>query len=225
MPILSAEFHLYLFGICAIYSIDRVIDNPGPSRQIWVTWVLAGGFFISIAASLFLVFRLSLQAIFALGLLSFVTVLYIWVKQVPFLKGFWAAIVWGWTTVALLFTDTQWFALHFWRMQVSLPIVILMTCAIIMCDFKDIESDQLNGVKSLPVLMGIKRTVWVISLLLFVAAIVSLEENRIGLLVGSILLFVLAQFPGFLSKRVIGPLVVDAALVIPGTLIALHIIS
>jgi len=225
MPILPAGFHLYLFGICAIYSIDRVIDNSDPSRQVWVTWALTGGFLISITASFFLVFQLSLQAISALGLLSFVTVLYVWVKQVPFLKGFWAAIVWGWTTVALPFADTQWFALHFWTLQVSLPVVILMACAIIMCDFKDIKNDQFNGIKSFPVLLGTKRTVWAISLLLVITAIISLEENRIGLLVGSILLFILAQFPDFLSKRVVGPLAVDAALVIPGALIAFHIIS
>jgi len=225
MPIQFAGFYLYLLGICAIYSIDRVIDNSDPSRQVWVTRTLVLAFSISIIASLFLVVQLSLQAISALVILLLVTVLYLWVKRVPFLKGFWAALVWGWTTVALPFADQQWFALHFWTMQVSLPIVILMTCAIIMCDFKDIEADKLNGVKSVPVILGTKRAVQVISLLLFISGIISLDEKRIGLLIGSVLLLILVQFPEFLAKKTIGPLTVDAVLVIPGLLIAFRVIS
>jgi len=224
MPISRVGFQLYLLGICAIYSIDRLVDNSDPSRSFWVTAVLAAGFLVSVSISGILVFQIPIQSISTLLLLSVLTLLYVWVKRFPFAKGFWAAMVWGWITVAAPFLDKQWFAWQFWTLQVSLPIVILMACNIIMCDFKDIKSDRLNGIKSLPVLLGTRKTTWAISLLIIIAAVISFDENRPGLFIGSILLLLLAQFPNLLSRRVLGPLMVDAALVIPGVLIVLHII-
>lgn len=93
-----------------------------------------------------------------------------------------------------------------------------------LCDFKDIKSDRLHGVKSLPVIWGLRKTTLIISALLFIAAIIAFHENRIGLVVSGAALLALAQFPRLLSLDAIGPLIVDVSLTLPGLLIALHLI-
>jgi len=225
MPVIASGFHLYLFGICAAYSFDRIVDNTDVSRPLWLKTTLALGFLVSTLAGFFLAIRLSVQTFAALVLFSIITLLYFQAKKLPFVKGVLVAVVWVWAGVALPFANTHWFAWQFWTMQISLPVVILIASNVILCDFKDIQSDHVNGVRSLPAMLGSRRTVLVVSILLAIAAVISFQENRMGLVVSSALLLLLTQFPHLLSLDVLGPLIVDASLTVPGVLIALHLIS
>ena len=225
MPIVSSGLHLYLFGICAAYSFDRLIDNANISRPLWLTASLLLGFLVSTLSGFFLAVHLSLQTVSALVLFSVLTLLYSRAKKLPLVKGILVAIVWGWAGVALPFANNHWFAWQFWDMPISLPVVVLMACGVILCDFKDIKSDYVHGVRSLPVVLGSHKTTMLISGLLMVTALISFQENRMGLVVSSTLLFWLAHFPVLLSLDAIGPLVVDISLTVPGVLIALHLIS
>lgn len=225
LPILTSGLHLYLLGIWAAYSFDRIADNAEQSRPLWLTTALALGFVLSTIAAFFLVIHLSVKTFSALLLFSAITLLYIRAKKLPFVKGALVSIVWGWAGVALPFANHHWFAWQFWTMQISLPLVILMTCNVILCDFKDMKSDHLNCVKSLPAMLGPRRTIMIVSILLVTVAIISYEENLKGLLISGAALFLLAQFPRLLSLDAIGPLIVDASLTVPGLLIALHLIS
>jgi len=102
---------------------------------------------------------------------------------------------------------------------------LLVACGVVLCDFKDIKADHQQGVKSLPTMLGSRRTTLVISAVLVVTALISYGENRMGLVISSLLLILLTQFPRLLSLKAIGPLIVDAVLAIPGFLIAFHLIS
>ncbi len=224
MPIIASGLHLYLLGICAAYSLDRIVDNPDASRPLWMKIALASGFLVSALAGFFLAIRLSIQTFSALILFSTISVFYFQAKKLPFVKGLLVAVVWGWAGVALPFANTHWFAWQFWTMQISLPVVMLIACNVILCDFKDINSDHVRGVQSLPAMLGSRRTMWILSISLVIAAMISFQENRMGLVVSSALLFLLTQFPRLLSLDALGPLIVDAALTIPGVLIVLHLV-
>ena len=225
LPIIASGLHLYLLGICAAYSLDRIVDNPDLSRPLWLQAALASGFLVSALAGFFLAIRLSIQTFSALILFSTISVFYFQAKKLPFVKGLLVAVVWGWAGVALPFANTHWFAWQFWTMQISLPVVMLIACNVILCDFKDINSDHVRGVQSLPAMLGSRKTMWVLSISLVIAAMISFQENRMGLVVSSALLFLLTQFPGLLSLDALSPLIVDASLTISGVLIALHLIS
>ena len=109
-------------------------------------------------------------------------------------------------------------------MQTSLPLVILIAAGVILCDLKDLKLDGIDDVQSLPVMFGLRNTIWVTSALLLIAATISYKQGRMGLVISSATLIGLAQFPFLLSQDAIGPLLVDAALTLPGFLIFLHLV-
>ena len=134
------------------------------------------------------------------------------------------AVVWTWAGVALAFQNQNWFAWQFWTMQTSLPLVILITAGVILCDLKDLKRDVRNDVRSLPLMFGLRNTILITSALLLVAGAISYEQGRMGLVISSAALIVLAQFPSVISLDAIGPLLVDAALALPGFLIFFHLV-
>ena len=225
LPISTSGLYLYLLGICAAYSLDRIVDNDDPSRPMWMNAALFTGFLFSATVGFFLALHLSAQTFSALVLFSAITLSYAWIKRLPFAKGVLVGVVWVWAGVALSFLNHHWFAWQFWTMGVSLPMVILIACGVVLCDFKDIKADHMQGVKSLPAMLGSRKTVLVISVLLVVATLISYQEDRMGLVISGVLLFLITQFPRLLSLKAIGPLIVDAVLAVPGFLIALHVIS
>jgi len=225
LPISSSGLHLYLLGICAAYSLDRIVDNTDPSRPTWVEAALYTGFLFSVIVGFFLALHLSAKTYSALLLFSLITLLYAWIKRLPLAKGVLVGIVWVWAGVALSFSNHHWFAWQFWEMGVSLPMVMLIACGVVLCDFKDIKADHMLGVKSLPAMLGPRKTVLIVSVFLIAATFVSYQEGRMGLVISGVLLFLLAQFPRLLSLKAIGPLIVDASLALPGVLIAFHLVS
>jgi len=225
LPFLSAGLHLYLLGILAAYSLDRIVDNDDPIRPPWVNGALIIALILSAVLGIHLSLQLSIQTFSALLVFCAATIIYVRVKKIPLLKAAWVAIVWVWAGIAIPFANGHWFAWQFWTTSVSLPVVILMICNVTLCDLKDIDSDKIHGVKSLPAIIGLRKTLVIVSSLLVIASIISFHENRIGLLLSSVLLFLFAQFPQVLSTKVLGPLIVDASMVLPGVLIALHVIS
>lgn len=224
LPILSSGIFLYLLGILAAYSLDLWLDPSEEIRPTWLTAMLFVGFLISATLGALIVVRLSVKTISVIVLFSIITVFYRQTKKIPFLKAGLVAIIWAWAGVALPFQNQNWFAWQFWIMQTSLPLVILIAAGVILCDFKDLKLDSIDDVQSLPVILGLRNTIWVTSALLLIAATISYEQGRMGLVISSAALIGLAQFPFLLSQEAIGPLLVDAALTLPGFLIFLHLV-
>lgn len=224
LPILPSGIFLYLLGILAAYSLDRWLDPSEEIRSGWLTATLFVGFLVSTTLGALIVVRLSVKTISVIVLFSIITVFYRQAKKIPFLKAGLVAIIWAWAGVALPFQNQNWFAWQFWTMQTSLPLVILIAAGVILCDLKDLKLDSIDDVQSLPVMFGLRNTIWVTSALLLIAATISYEQGRMGLVISSAALIVLAQFPFLLSQEAIGPLLVDAALTLPGFLIFLHLV-
>ena len=224
LPILPSGIHLYLLCILAAYSFDRLYDNNDSSRPAWIKITLLSGFLAASVLGFFFALQVSIQTLSAMVIFSIITVFYSWMKKFPFVKFLLVSIVWAWAGVALPFANQHWFAWQFWTMQTSMPLVILIACGCILCDFKDITSDLTDGVRSLPVTFGPRNTILITSALLGITAFISYFDGRPGLLVSSLILIGLAQFPKVLSLDAIGPLVVDMVLTIPGFMIALHVI-
>jgi len=223
LPILTSGINLYLLCIFAAYSFDRLLDNDDPTRPGWLNLALWVGLLAAAIPGAILVLQLSLQTLSALVIFALITFFYTRLKKFPLAKFLLVSIVWIWAGVALPFDNPHWFAWQFWTMGVSAPLVILMVCNCILCDFKDVASDTLNGVRSLPVLLGPRTTMFITSALLVITAYISYIDGRPGLLISSLLMTALAQFPKLLSLDAIGPLMVDMTLAIPGFLIALHL--
>lgn len=222
LPFSPAGIQLYLLVICAAYSFDRLMDHTGKEHAAWLTATLWAGFLFSTALGLFLAFFLSIQTISALLVFSVITLFYRKAKRFPFLKTVLVAVVWTWAGVALPFANHEWFAWQFWTLDASLPLVMLIAAGCILCDFKDLKFDHEGGVRSLPVMFGLRKTILFTSMILFVAAFVAFQEGRMGIVVSSVALMFLARFPSLLSLEAIGPLLVDCALTIPGVLIFIH---
>lgn len=224
LPILPSGILLYLLGILAAYSLDRWLDPSEEVHPNWLTATLFIGFLVSATLGALIVVRLSVKTISVIVLFSTITIFYRQVKKIPFLKAGLVAIIWAWAGVALPFQNQKWFAWQFWTMQASLPLVILIAAGVILCDLKDLQLDSITDVQSLPVVFGLRNTIWVTSALLLIAATISYKQGRMGLVFSSIALIGLAQFPFLLSQDAIGPLLVDAALTLPGFLIFLHLV-
>jgi hypothetical protein len=224
LPIVSSGMYLYLLTIWAAYSLDRLLDKPKEARPLWLTSSLWIGFIVSTMFGAILVAQLSFKTISVIALFSIITILYTRVKKIPFLKTVLVAIVWAWAGAALPFPNQDWFAWRFWTIQASLPLVMLIAAGTILCDFKDLKLDSENGVRTLPVMLGLRNTILGTSILLVIAALISYEQGRIGLVISSAALIGLAQFLAILSMDTLGPLLVDAALIIPGLMIFLHLV-
>jgi 4-hydroxybenzoate polyprenyltransferase len=221
LPISTSGVSFYLFAIWAAYSLDRLLE-PLEERPAWLKASLLIGLLISAGLGSILVIKLSPQTISLILLFSIIVFIYHRAKKFPLFKTLLVAIVWTWAGVALPFENQKWFAWQFWTMQISLPLVILLATNAILCDFKDLKLDGLHGVHSLPVMLGLRNTTIVVSVLLVIAAVISYEQGRMGLVVSSAVLIGLAQFPLLLSLDAVGPLLLDAALALPGLLILLR---
>lgn len=224
LPISNPGFLLYLLGILAAYNLDRLVDSNEKLRPVWLTVSLWAGFTISAVFGTVLALQLPLQTISVMVLFAIVTIFYPWLKKIPFLKAVLVAIIWIWAGVALPFQNQHWFAWQFWTMPTSLPLVLLIATGVIMCDYKDLKYDRENGVRSLPVMFGLSKTILVVSALLLITGGIAYEQGRMGLVISSVILIGLVQFPSVLSIDAVGPLLVDAALALSGFLIALHLV-
>ena len=216
--------YLYLLAILAAYSLDRWLDPPDELRPSWLTTMLLVGFLVSSILGALIAIQLSAKTISAIVLFSIITIFYSKVKKLPFLKAVLVAIVWIWAGVAISFENQNWFAWQFWTLQISLPLVILIAAGVILCDFKDLKLDDKDGVRSLPVMFGLHNTILATSALLLVAAAISYEQGRMGLVISSLALMVSAQFPSIIALDALGPLLVDVALTLPGFLIFFHLV-
>jgi hypothetical protein len=73
-------------------------------------------------------------------------------------------------------------------------------------------------------MFGSRKTILAVCALILIAGVIAYEQGRMGLVVSSVALIGLAQFPFVLSQEAFGSLLVDTALALPGILIVLHLI-
>ena len=213
-----------LLGICAAYSLDRVVDaGPNPGRA-WVRGTLIVTGLLAAFAGMFLLLRMPVETAAIVPVLSIIALAYRSLKRVPLAKNVFVPLVWTWATIALPFPDGSWFGWRWMVEPIAGPLFLLLAAGVLLCDLKDERADRLDGVPSLAVVCGARRAAWVGMALAAIAGMAAYVEHRSGLAVSAIGLGLSAPRPGLLATDVIGPLVVDVLLSLPGFLIVSRLV-
>lgn len=223
IPLYSNGLILFLAGIWAAYSLDRLTDEPTRQSR-FLKIALVSGLVAAVALCAFSAAHLSLKTLSAVAVFSFLALLYRRLKKFPLLKTFIVALVWVWAGAALSVKTDEWFGGDWWTMSAAIPLFLLIAAGCILCDLKDVEADKKQNVRSLPVLFGVRRTVLIVMVLAGIAAVIAASQNRPGLLISSLTLIVFAQYPSILAVEDVGPLLVDFILTLPGILIAAKVV-
>jgi hypothetical protein len=215
---------LFLCGIVAVYSLDRVLDASHGEDASWLRPVLwVSGIAASLACG-WLLFQLPLRSAVLAPVMAVTALAYPALKRPPFSKTLVVAVVWTWAAIALPFHDQSWFGWRWILLPVSIPLLLLMASGCLLCDLSDIRSDRAARVLTAPVLLGGAMTARIAVGLAALGAVCALGVHRPGLAVGGLGLAALGLFPSLLARDTIGPLIVDVALTLPGVLIVTRVV-
>lgn len=213
-----------LLGIGAVYSLDRILDVPADPLDAWTSRLLrvvAVAFAVAAAA---LSCTLPWPTAFLVPLMGAGAILYPVIKRFPLTKTVFVPLVWTWCAIALPFNDGSWFGWHWMLQPIATPLFLLLAAGALLCDLKDEAHDRRSGVTSLPVLLGARRATLVAVALAIAAGVAAQAERRSGVALSALGLSLSTLRPALLATDVVGPLVVDVILTIPGLLIAAHIV-
>ena len=210
-------------GILAAYSLDRAREGP-PPRSPTARLLRIVGAAATVACGAFAL-RLPWSTALVVPTLGAVALLYARWKRHLFTKLVLLPAVWLVAVVALPFADRGAFE---WRLllppngtaAVLLAVFLLVAAGCYLCDLKDEHADRSAGVASLPVRVGGAATARISAVMAAVAALLAALVGEFELALGAGLLVVAAQHRERIAAPVLGPLLVDAVLSLPGLLIA-----
>jgi hypothetical protein len=223
-PFSAAGMVLFTAGIGCAYSLDRLLDRPPDGYPRWVFLALVATFAAAALAGAASAVCLPVKTLSAAIIFAAASLLYRRLKQYPTAKTLLVAVVWTWGGAALPILNHHWAAWDWWSINVSYPLILLLSAGCILCDLKDTEADRRAGVKSLPVVLGASRATAIAILLAATGALIAWSEGRMGLFYSGSLLAAAALFRPLLSRPAVGPLLVDAILSLPGLLILTHMV-
>ncbi len=223
LPVSPAGRDLLLLGIGAAYSYDRLAD-PAEAASPALLALLRLGFVACAAGTLMLLPRMPVGTLALLPVLSTAVLAYRWAKAYPWVKALLVPLVWTWAGLALPLADGSWLGWRSLAHPVALPLFLLLAAGCLLCDVNDAARDRARGVRSLPVQVGVGRTLLVAALVAIVGAATGLAQGRLGLVADGLLLAALAACRPLLMLESWGPLAVDLALTLPGILILAHLI-
>lgn len=216
-----------LAGVLAGYSLDRVLDAPRPDAAMpepgerMRRLLLGVGGLAAIvcgAAALHLPFG-SAVVVPTLGTIA---VLYPRLKRQLPTKLLLLPTVWGLAVVALPFPDGSLFAWRSLAQPVVAVLFLLVAAGCLLCDLKDERADAAAAVPSLAVLVGGARAARIAAGLALLGAILAFAIDEPELSIGGALLAVPAMHAPLLAVDVLGPLLVDVLLSLPGFLVVLR---
>jgi 4-hydroxybenzoate polyprenyltransferase len=223
-PIQWPGLALLCCGILVAYSLDRLVDVSAKAVPAGLPAALGIAASGGMAAGAIFLARLPVRTALLAPLLGLVVVAYPRLKSLPALKTVLVPGVWTWSLMALPFADGSWLGWRVWLTPVAVPLMCLIASGCLLCDLKDVDTDEQASVSSLPVLLGVHATVAAAMLLALSGAIFALAEGRLGLVVAGLGLSLIAFRPHLVARDVVGPLLVDAILTLPGVLILLRVI-
>jgi len=223
-PFSAAGMVLFTAGIGCAYTLDRLLDKPANGYPRWVFLALVVVFATAALAGVVAAVCLPVKTLSAAIIFAAASLFYRRLKQYPTAKTLLVAVVWTWGGAALPIIDNHWAAWDWWSINVSYPLVLLLSAGCILCDLKDTEADSKLGVRSLPVVLGGNRATAIAIALALTGALIAWSEGRMGLFYSGSLLVTAALFRPVLSRPAIGPLLVDAILSLPGLLILTHLV-
>ena len=214
-----AGLTLLLSGIGAAYSFDRIgaPDQSGTSGYLRGVLITALTLCAGTICFLALSGKISAGSLEVVAALAGISLLYRHIKRFPLVKTLAVAFCWIWACATLTFGRGGF---HWLTLDVTPPLILMISAGCILCDLKDTQEDRREQVPSLPALLGTRPTCLIATGLALLAAILALLHHRYGLTIGALLLAIAAQFPSLLSMKPTGPILIDSILILPGALIA-----
>lgn len=225
LPYSPVGLTLFLSGIGAAYSLDRLWDHKGTIHTRWMDITILAVFIICTITGLIAAIQIPRITILAVVFFSLSSILYKWVKKYYLVKTLIVTAVWIWALMLLPVSGSSLFNWQWWTSGIAIPLSLEFISATILCDIKDLKSDRRYRVPSLPVTLGIKTTTLIAGAVALVAAGIAWKEGYDALCISSFCLAILSQFPSLLSRKNIGSLTVDATLALSGLLIVLNVVK
>lgn len=222
-PADPAGVTLLLFGIGAAYSFDRAIDTLG-TGAVRLARALMAAAAASMAMTGALLTALPIETAALVPLVGVLALSYPVLKRLPLWKTVVVPLVWTWCAIALPFNDGSWLGWHWLREPVAAPIFLLMAAGCVFCDLKDEARDREAGVASLPAVLGSPSARRIAVAMAVIGGLTAFAQGRLGLTCSALALCGAALQPRLLATDVVGPLLVDAILTLPGVLIAARVI-
>lgn len=214
---------LLMAGIGAAYSFDRLVDSPVRALPPWLLFILGGSFVLCAGTIFFLLAKgeIGSDCLSIVAVLSAVSMLYQKLKRIPLAKTAVVSISWIWACSTLPLSRGE---PHRLSLDVTFPLLLLISAGCILCDLKDMTEDRKARIPTLPALLGTDSSCLVATGMALLAASLAFLHHRFGITAGALLLTVAAQFPTILAMKSFGPIMVDSILTIPGILIATGVV-
>ena len=209
-----------LAGVLAGYSLDRVLDAPrsGHGERLRRVLLGTGGLAAIVCGAAAL--RLPFGSAIAVPILGALALFHPRLKRRWPIKLVLLPIVWVLAVVALPFPDGGAFAWRSLGQPVVAVLFLLVAAGCFLCDLKDERADAAASVPSLVVLVGAVGAARIARGLALVGATLALAIGELELAVGGALLAAAAGHARLLAVDVLGPLLVDVLLSVPGILVA-----
>lgn len=210
-----------LAGVLAGYSLDRVLDAPRSGHGERLRRVLLGTGGVAAIVCGAAALRLPFGSAIAVPILGALALLH------PRLKRRWPTklvllpVVWALAVVALPFPDGGAFAWRSLGQPVVAVLFLLVAAGCFLCDLKDELSDAAASVPSLVVVVGAAWAARLAGGLALVGAVLAFAIDEPELALGGGLLAMASRHARLLAVDVLGPLLVDVLLSVPGILVAL----
>jgi 4-hydroxybenzoate polyprenyltransferase len=210
-PVTTAGAVLFVSGVMAAYSFDYWMDNPA-RRSVLLPAIAGLATLAGLTAAVWLPdWKIALAL--ALGVVSLA---YRKWKKWPLVKT--VLVAGAWTTASLAF-PIAWNAHELRSIPFNLALFATFASNALLCDLKDGAADSRAGVRSAVVLWGQPATTMLAAMLALIGAFAALAAHRPGLVCAGVALCLLSACPRWVSRPVLGPALVDCALLLPAVFI------
>lgn len=143
-------------------------------------------------------------------------------RKVPFLKTFLVAVVWAIITVLIPFTESYTSVAKETIAWIFAGRFLLIFSLALLFDMRDIETDEENGIQTIPVALGQKRTLQVVTALvvLFVfttliySGLIGFNFHLISALLFAYYMLLVVKSPRARSSSYYYPLYLDGSLIV-----------
>jgi 4-hydroxybenzoate polyprenyltransferase len=210
-PITMAGVVLFAAGVIAAYTLDHWTDYP--ARH---SFLLPGVVGVAMLAGLGATFWLPGWKIVLALMLGIMSVAYRRWKKWPLAKTLLVAGAW---TIASVAFPIKWHAHELLSAPLNIALFTTFAANALLCDLKDGIADSRAGVGSAVVLWGQPVATALAAGLALTGMLAALAAHRQGLAGAGLALGLLAAFPRWVSRPVLGPALVDAALTLPAVFI------
>lgn len=203
-------------GVLVVYSGERLVEPgrvPRPLRG--PLWAVVGA---AVVIALWCTWQTPRRLLPVALLLGMLSVGYELAKRHPLAKTCSLTCAWwlGCTVLPFELSLESW---QTWRLLCApgpLSMALSVAAGAILCDHKDTNADQMTGVRSVPAVLGTDLTIFLTSLLSFGAVWLAIQAGGTALCLCAFSMLTLSPLVRLVAQPLWGPLLVDAALAVPG---------